>query len=158
MIKLISKSTTNVSSIPLVQPFYHLQGSLSSRTLASLHRTDTVDTAHGTMYTNYGGFPYPQVLLLRLFRRFFPKLQRRLVRTVTLPRTTTLIAQGVTTADVKAVPYISFDAIVGRNSKFYMLTEDNLEELGGVEYRGLTALLWIVGGVRRCAYSLFSNC
>ena len=45
-------------------------------------------------------------------------------------------------------PYISFEAVVGRNSEFEELTREQLEELGGVEYRGLTALLWIVGGVR----------
>jgi hypothetical protein len=47
----------------------------------------------------------------------------------------------------KVVPYISFDAVVGRNSTFHLLTNEQLEELGGVEYRALNALLFIVGGV-----------
>ena len=43
------------------------------------------------------------------------------------------------------VPYVSFDAVVGHNSSFESLTEEQLEELGGVEFRALNALLWIVG-------------
>jgi hypothetical protein len=45
------------------------------------------------------------------------------------------------------VQYVSFDAIVGRNSVFHMLTVDEMDELGGVEWRALNALLWIVGFV-----------
>lgn len=102
------------------------------------------------MDRGYGGFPGPQVLLLRLFRQLFPNAQRRFVRRVTIPHTTSIqSAQGSSdaAAGVKSVPYISFDAIVGRNSRFHMLSDENLEELGGVEYRALNALLWIVGGV-----------
>ena len=49
------------------------------------------------------------------------------------------------TERARAVPYISFDAVVGHNSSFEELTEEQLEELGGVEFRALNALLWIVG-------------
>ena len=47
----------------------------------------------------------------------------------------------------KEVPYISFSAVVGRNSHFHDLTEEQMEELGGIEYRALKALLIIVVGV-----------
>ena len=86
--------------------------------------------------SGYGGFPSPYRLFVSLFGFFFPRLQRQLTRTTTMPRTTTLNA-----------PYLSFDTTIGRNSQFQMLTADNLEELGGVEYRALNALLWIVGFV-----------
>ena len=49
------------------------------------------------------------------------------------------------TGRARAVPYVSFDAVVGHNSSFEELTEEQLEELGGVEFRALNALLWIVG-------------
>jgi hypothetical protein len=49
------------------------------------------------------------------------------------------------TERARAVPYVSFDAVVGHNSSFVSLTEEQLEELGGVEFRALNALLWIVG-------------
>ena len=45
----------------------------------------------------------------------------------------------------RAVSYLSFDAVVGINSSFESLTKEQLEELGGVEFRALNALLWIVG-------------
>ncbi|KAF8520279.1 cation transport protein-domain-containing protein [Hysterangium stoloniferum] len=104
----------------------------------------------------FGGFPYPHTILTGLFLRLFPKLKRRLTRTITIPRTVTIHSQHgevmtrhvslqTTIEGAKHVPYISFDAIVGRNSTFRGLTRDNLEELGGVEYRALSVLLWIVG-------------
>lgn len=93
----------------------------------------------------------PHKIISRIFRRFFPKLQRKLTRTITMPRTQTLASQGkTTTPGVRLVPYISFEAVVGRNSKFEQLTREQLDELGGVEYRSLTSLLWIIAGV--CDY------
>lgn len=65
-----------------------------------------------------------------------------------MPRTTTITSMGGNTEGARAVPYVSFDAIVGPNSTFEELTEEQLEELGGVEFRALNALLWIVGIVR----------
>lgn len=44
----------------------------------------------------------------------------------------------------KPVNYISFDAMVGRNSRFHNLTAAQQEELGGVEYRVSLALLGTV--------------
>lgn len=46
------------------------------------------------------------------------------------------------------VPYLSFPTIVGRNSVFHGLTEDQLEELGGIEFRALNMLMWAVPLVR----------
>lgn len=103
----------------------------------------------------------PHKLLGMLFLRLFPRAANRLRRTVTIPTTTALAggelgrtasisgagrrgAVGNIPEGSKPVAYISFDAIVGRNSAFQMLTSEQLEELGGVEYRGLNALLWLV--------------
>ncbi len=103
----------------------------------------------------FGGFPTPETLILRFLSRFFPNFKHRIVRTMTIPRTTTLTsgAAGNPQHQSKAVSYLTFNAIVGRNSKFHSLTEENLEELGGAEYRALTALLWIIAGVSKCAMS-----
>lgn len=35
-------------------------------------------------------------------------------------------------------------SVVGRNSHFHDLTKDEHDELGGVEYRALRILFWIV--------------
>ncbi|MDV2583674.1 hypothetical protein, partial [Alkalibacillus haloalkaliphilus] len=80
------------------------------------------------------------------FAYFFPKLKRKLKRSVSIPATTSLVSQGRNVPEgEKSAPYISFDAFVGRNPAFYRLSQDEMEELGGEEYRALNALLWIVG-------------
>ncbi|OCH93088.1 TrkH-domain-containing protein [Obba rivulosa] len=99
---------------------------------------------------DFGGFPGPRQLGSLILRKTFPGLHRKLRRTVTMPRAETLIpdtahpSPDITAIHAKRVPYITFPAIVGRNSAFYGLTAENIEELGGVEYAALTALLWIV--------------
>ncbi|KIM52874.1 hypothetical protein SCLCIDRAFT_32289 [Scleroderma citrinum Foug A] len=98
-------------------------------------------------YTGLGGFPMPHQILGRLLGWLFPATEKRLRRTVTIPATTTIAgsAAGVDPAhQTKPVSYISFDAIIGRNSAFYSLTNEQLEELGGVEYRALNVLLWLL--------------
>lgn len=112
-----------------------------------------------TITRGYGGFPYPQTIILRLIKKLFPSLEEKFLRTLTLPHTQTIghaLAEVTGEDKGKTVRYISFRAVVGRNSKFHLLTEENLEELGGVEYRALTALLWIVGGVRIPCFFTFS--
>lgn len=90
----------------------------------------------------------PHELISRLFGRAFPSLERKLTRTITMPRTRTIASErGTVGPGARPVPYISFEAVVGRNSVFQSLTREQLEELGGVEYRALSALLWIVGAV-----------
>lgn len=69
-----------------------------------------------------------------------------------MPRTNSIagrgtIASGPTEGETKEAPYISFQAIVGRNSRFHGLTEEQVDELGGVEYRALRVLLIIVAAV-----------
>lgn len=89
----------------------------------------------------------PHEIAGRVFHALFPKLKRRLTRTVTVPMTTTIASQhggSQSVAGARTVPYISFDTIVGRNSTFPFLTGSQIEELGGVEYRALNALLWLV--------------
>lgn len=90
----------------------------------------------------------PHEIVAANIRKFFPSFQQRLHRTMTIPRTRTIVSQnGTFMSQGRPVSYLSFEAVVGRNSTFKSLTREQLEELGGVEYRALTALLWIVGGV-----------
>ncbi|CZT05979.1 probable potassium transport protein 1 [Rhynchosporium agropyri] len=44
----------------------------------------------------------------------------------------------------ETMPYLSWEPTVGRNSAFVDLTEDQREELGGIEYRSLKALAMIL--------------
>ena len=97
----------------------------------------------------------PHEIFTSLMHRLFPKLERKLTRTMTMPRTRTIVSQHSGAPSGRPVTYISFDAVVGRNSEFKALTTEQLEELGGVEYRALGALLWIVGGVSMQCHLLF---
>lgn len=81
----------------------------------------------------------------QVLRRFLPGVHQKFTRSITMPRTTTVTSMRSGTERARAVPYVSFDAVVGHNSSFISLTEEQLEELGGVEFRALNALLWIVG-------------
>ena len=125
--------------------------STSSHSIGPLYRSETIQTSlnagRRTAHDNFGGFPGPQDIISRLIHRFLPSVYRQLTRTVTMPRTTTITSIRGNTGGAKAVLYISFDAIVGHNSVFKSLTDEQLEELGGVEFRALNALLWIVGFV-----------
>jgi hypothetical protein len=67
-------------------------------------------------------------------------------RTATIGRRDSLAPGDNLTLDKEAT-YISFAATVGRNSRFTGLTEEQMDELGGVEYRSLRILLYIVVGV-----------
>lgn len=99
----------------------------------------------------------PHEIIGRIAGYIIPKISNRLHRTITIPvrtlsissrngeRETSERSHGLNLRSrTKSVPYISFDAIVGRNSHFYDLREEELEELGGVEYRALSMLLWLV--------------
>ncbi|KAF8891820.1 cation transport protein-domain-containing protein [Infundibulicybe gibba] len=127
------RSTRRPSIVPPVSISTHMSGH-THRSLRSKDR-------------GFGGFPMPHEILNSLVGRFFPKLRRKFTRTITIPVVRSLTShRGDVSDGVKAVPYISFDAIVGRNSTFHLLTNEQIEELGGVEYRALNALLWIVAG------------
>ena len=133
--------------------------STGNHSTTRVDRSETMRTFRSTAprgtNANFGGFPGPREIISRLIGRFLPGLHRRLTRTITMPRTTTITSMRGNTERARAVPYVSFDAVVGYNSTFEELTEEQLEELGGVEFRALNALLWIVGIVR---FKCFAFC
>ncbi|KAJ2971944.1 hypothetical protein NUW58_g9290 [Xylaria curta] len=85
----------------------------------------------------------------------------------TLPRDDTLSTRGdrigplqriksvlTQSKDVDPMPYLSWHATIGRNSQFVDLTEDQREELGGIEYRSLKTLALVLT-IYFWGYSLF---
>ncbi|KAL0948734.1 hypothetical protein HGRIS_008868 [Hohenbuehelia grisea] len=93
----------------------------------------------------FGGFPMPIEIAKNTVHRLFPKLHAQLSRSVTVPEVTTIAPQrDRTLRGDRRVSYISFNAVVDKNSEFHMVSQDQLEELAGVEYRALNALLWIL--------------
>ena len=77
----------------------------------------------------------PHELAARVVDAIFPGLKTTLTRTVTIPRTQTFASARAPTLapGARQVPYISFEAVVGRNSAFQQLSREQLEELGGIE-------------------------
>ncbi|KAJ3914684.1 cation transport protein-domain-containing protein [Lentinula edodes] len=96
--------------------------SIPSHPLMTSHTYSTYKSSRGTKHSGFGGFPMPHEILQKLFDKFFPKLRHKLTRTITIPITTTIASQR------------------GGN-----IPPGAKVELGGVEYRALNALLWIVG-------------
>ena len=99
------------------------------------------------MNRDLGGFPMPWTIIASLFAKVFPSLKRKFRRTVTIPVTTSLAPDHENKPGTRHAPYLSFETRVGPNSTFHFLTSDQLDEIGGVEYRALNALLCIVAGV-----------
>lgn len=56
------------------------------------------------------------------------------------------LKRSATGKTAESMPYLSYEATVGRNSFFVNLTEEQREELGGIEYRALKTLALVLIG------------
>ncbi|KAA1472124.1 TrkH-domain-containing protein [Dentipellis sp. KUC8613] len=123
------------------------RGHLSRISLAKPPHADAAHFQANRMHEDYnlGHFVHPVKLIDRALYKLFPGMHRRIRRTMTMPATSTLVSdRGHIPDGARPVSYFSFPVRVGRNSHFRGLSEDDYDELGGVEYRALNALLWIV--------------
>ena len=111
-----------------------------------------------------GGPPGPFTIAFRGLSRVTPEgMRRRVRRTLTAPPPTTLVPATTMDAEFQGptqrVPWLMNAVItVGRNSRFHTegLTDAHLEEIGGVEYRALRVLGYLVAAVRH-RHVLFSS-
>lgn len=105
---------------------------------------------HASKYQGLGGFPGPIRLANQALKLVIPHTYNMMERTMTMTTVTTLQST--------AAPWLNFNGlVVGRNSDFRTdsLTDSELEDLGGAEYRALKLLSWLVPTV--CGYpALFS--
>ena len=132
-----------------------LAPSVHTRASGRTHGTHPiVHLHHERMNRDMGGFPMPWSIIGSLLTKIFPGLKRKITRTVTIPVTMSLTPGHENKPGSKHAPYLSFNARVGPNSTFHLLTRDQLDEIGGVEYRALNALLWIVAGVNHLSFSI----
>ncbi len=94
--------------------------------------------------TGFGGFPTPIDFLHYLINKLMSsRAQQQMPRTSTIASTHSL--SGLSNdPNVRSAPYFSFDVLVSRNSKFHELTEEQRDELGGVEYRAIDLLAKII--------------
>ncbi|KAE8154193.1 cation transport protein-domain-containing protein [Aspergillus avenaceus] len=97
----------------------------------------------------------PDMIRTRTRNSTFPRLDTRptvretsdmndpspLARTTTRRPTFTSVFRSLTQErERNTLPYLSWNATVGRNSQFVDLTEEQRDELGGIEYRALKTL------------------
>ncbi|ETW82185.1 hypothetical protein HETIRDRAFT_154705 [Heterobasidion irregulare TC 32-1] len=120
------------------------QGSVHS--LNSQTHTHQRMTQRHLSSASLGGFGDPLTLPVHYWQQKFPTIRHQLQRTFTIPSESIYTPEGADDRPegVRPVPYLSFTATVGGNSDFRGLSEQQYKELGGVEYRALSALLWIV--------------
>ncbi|KAF8470908.1 TrkH-domain-containing protein, partial [Russula ochroleuca] len=95
-----------------------------------------------------GGFGNPLDWSMNCLTYLFPSFKRNLQRALTTPQSPVLFVpdQGEIPPGAHPVSYLTFPARVGHNSRFIGLSDDDHKELGGLEYRALAVLLWIVSG------------
>lgn len=131
---------TTATNQNLDQAHQHLHTRLTRRktvqTINPQHKDDTL------------GFGSPVNWVTKTLHRLFPSLGRNIHRTLTIPDAPRLLVsdRGELPPGARPVSYLRFNARVTHNSRFIGLSEDDYGELGGVEYRALSALLWIVSG------------
>jgi hypothetical protein len=102
----------------------------------------TISNTRSAKYQGFGGFPGPAHLVSQAIKIVAPRAHRKMERTMTIPRTTTLKSSSV--------PWLKFSSlVVGRNSDFRTdsLTDEQLENIGGAEYRALRLLSYLVPAV-----------
>ena len=85
----------------------------------------------------------PANFLRRVIKHTAPDTYRMVERKMTVPTKTTL--------EASSAPWLNFSGlVVGRNSDFYTnsLTTEQVENIGGTEYRALRLLSYLVPTVR----------
>lgn len=138
---LISSPFLLVSSLtrtPLTEGVPYAARRLTMLTNRTSHR----DPGDYKKYSGYGGFPGPVTLAKRAIKHTLPTTYRKVERKLTMPYTTTLNAH-----DTVKNPWLGFDGlVVGRNSDFHTetLSDEQLEKIGGAEYRALRLLSYLV--------------
>ena len=112
----------------------------ASHPRAALHRTMTRNMNRGL-----GGFPSPMDWAMGILESLNMKQRLRVPRSSTMasayPERSSTIESGGPT---RLAPYLTFDATVTGNSHFHNLTHAQRNELGGVEYRALDVLAWLI--------------
>ncbi|KAJ6562832.1 potassium transporter [Mycena vulgaris] len=137
--------TTSIDPFPRLQTIR--EGVAFPRRTATIYASNRKVDPAVQKFEGNGGFPGPVTLAKRLFKRGAPATFRKLERHLTLPYIETLNAPKTETLGAKEVPWLSFDGlVVGRNSAFRTesLSDEQLELIGGVEYRALRLLSYLI--------------
>ncbi|KAK0209988.1 potassium transporter [Desarmillaria ectypa] len=107
---------------------------LTARCMTVPPDRDTYGNTHGLC----SDVPGPVQVFKKIFKRSAPGVYRKFQRKMTTPYTSTL--------EAGRTKWLNFDLDVGRNSNFHTetLTDEQLEMIGGAEYRALRVLSYLV--------------
>lgn len=109
--------------------------------------TPGVPDGNDKKYKDFGGYPGPAHIMHAAVRIAAPHLYKKLERKMTVPASLTL--------DESAHPWLKFSGlVVSRNSDFHTetLSDEQLENVGGAEYRALRLLSYAVPAVCRSLF------
>ncbi|KAG8825554.1 low affinity potassium transporter [Serendipita sp. 401] len=90
----------------------------------------------GSLHTGFGGFPTPYRILIKTVSWVAPRMAERIRKRLTVPR-----AQSISLKKTKSIAAETIDAALHKEHK---MIEEDLEFLGGVEYKSLKLLRLIV--------------
>lgn len=136
------------------QEIQEVQSPLSGRDNTDYRRSEEEDQV-GPMGGPHITINEPDMMRTRTRNSTFPRLDTRptvqetkdgndpspLAQTTTRRPTFSSVKRSLThERDRTTLPYLSWNATVGRNSNFVDLTEEQRDELGGIEYRALKTL------------------
>jgi hypothetical protein len=110
--------------------------------LSKVESASEIPPSRSKKHEGFGGFPGPFDIMHKIFKLVAPSTYRRLERSMTIP--------SVTTLEEKKTPWLNFSGlVVGRNSDFRTdtLTAEQIQQIGGTEYRALEMLSWMVPAV-----------
>jgi hypothetical protein len=114
----------------------------SQSALSKVEGASEIPPTRSKKHEGFGGFPGPFDIMRKIFKLIAPATYRRLERSMTIPSMATL--------EEKKTPWLNFSGlIVGRNSYFRTdtLTAEQIQQIGGAEYRALEMLGWMVPAV-----------
>ena len=98
--------------------------------------------AKDAKYQGFGGFPGPAKIIRQVVKATAPSAYRTLERSMT--------AATMTTLHPSSEPWLNFSGlVVARNSDFRTdsLSDEQLEDIGGAEYKALRLLSYLVPAV-----------
>ncbi|KAF8510124.1 potassium transporter [Hysterangium stoloniferum] len=120
------------------------------KAIDTLPTTATVgaDRRLSAKYEGFGGFPGPVTIAQRLF----PEVSRKLERRLTIHHPTALVSahsfqRHDSSESAQSVPWLRINRLKIRRNSFFqtdLLSDEELEKIGGVEYRALRLLSYLV--------------
>jgi len=117
---------------------------ISRHSVTSPHFPPQPDLSPGSKYEGMGGFPGPSRICFSFLRLVTPKAAKKIMK---LQNSLTMMP-SVQTIESRNVPWLERidKLVIWRNSDFRTetLSDEQLEELGGAEYKALSILSYVV--------------